>query len=130
VVGAKNDGLALRAVMDADLGRACHAIPPIPLPSVPVPGFNYACRGRGDVGLPEPVRVIAGAVDLGEPPALVKVGGQWANVGLTWHEGLLPLAKMAAILAFGFVIGAVVDYLSLGVSLYMVCRRVRDGCDA
>jgi hypothetical protein len=129
VVGAKNDGLAFGPVMDADLGRACHAIPPIPLPSVPVPGFNHASRGRGDVGLPEPVRVIAARwISVSRPRS-----SRWAvsgRVGLTWHPGLLPLAKMAAILAFCFVIGAVVDYLPLGVPLHMVGRRVRDGCDA
>ena len=81
MVGAKDDGLAFGPVMDADLGRSRHAIPPIPLASVPVPGFNHASRGRGDVGLPEPVRVIAGAVDLGELSALVKVRGQGFQLG-------------------------------------------------
>ena len=75
MVGAKDDGLALRPVMDADLCRACDTIPPIPLPLVAMPGFDYASRGRGDICLAKPVRVIAGAVDLGESPAFVEVRG-------------------------------------------------------
>ena len=75
VVGGKNDSLALLAIVDANLGRTRHTIPPIPLSLVAMPGFDYASRGRGDIGLAKPVRVIAGAVDLGEPPALVEVRG-------------------------------------------------------
>lgn len=81
MVGAKNDGLALRAVMDADLGRARHAIPPIPLPLVAMPSLYHACRGRGDICLAKPVQVIAGAVDLGEPPALIEVRSQGSKLG-------------------------------------------------
>ena len=81
MVGGKNDSLAFGPVMDANLCRARHTIPPIPLASVPVPGFNHASRGRGDIGLPVPVRVIRCAVDLGEPPALIKVGGQGLELG-------------------------------------------------
>ena len=81
MVGAKNDGLAFGPVMDADLGRACHAIPPIPLALVAMPSLDHACRGRGDVSLAKAVWVIAGAVDLSEPPALVKVRGQGFQLG-------------------------------------------------
>ena len=81
VVGGKDDGLAFCPVMDANLCRARHAIPPIPLASVPVPGFDYASRGRGDVSLAKPVRVIGCAVDLGELAALIEVRGQWAQLG-------------------------------------------------
>jgi hypothetical protein len=38
------------------------------------------CR-RGDIGLAEAVRVIAGAEYLGESPALIKVGRQLADLG-------------------------------------------------
>ena len=37
---------------------------------------------------------------------------------------------MTAILALGFVIGAVVDYLALGVTLNMVGGSVSDRCNA
>lgn len=36
---------------------------------------------------------------------------------------------MASVFAFGFVIGAVVDYLTLGITLHMVRRRVGNGRD-
>lgn len=75
MVGAKDDGLAFGPVMDANLGCTRDTIPPIPLALVAMPGFDYASRGRGDICLAEPVRVIAGAVDLGEPPSLIKVRG-------------------------------------------------------
>lgn len=81
VIGAKNDGLAFGPVMDADLGRPRDTIPPIPLAVVAMPGLDYASRGRGDVSLSKPVWVIAGAVDLGEPPALIEVRGQWFELG-------------------------------------------------
>jgi hypothetical protein len=42
---------------------------------------------------------------------------------------LLALAKVAAILAFGFVISAVVDYLALGVPLNVIRASVRNCCD-
>jgi hypothetical protein len=43
---------------------------------------------------------------------------------------LLPLAKVAAILALGFVIRPVVDYLALGIPLNVVGCRVRDSGNA
>ena len=81
MVGAKNDGLAFGPVMDADLCCACDTIPPIPLPSVFVPSLYHACRCRGYVCLAIAVWVIAGAVDLGEPPSLIEAGGQLAQLG-------------------------------------------------
>jgi hypothetical protein len=39
---------------------------------------------------------------------------------------LLPLPKMAAILALGFVIGAMMDHLALGVPLDVIRCRVWD----
>jgi hypothetical protein len=42
----------------------------------------------------------------------------------------LPLAKVAPVFALGFVEGAVMDYLALGIPLHMVANRVRDGRDA
>jgi hypothetical protein len=46
-----------------------------------MPRLDNACRGCGDVGLTEAVRVIRGAEYLGESPALVEVGGEWADLG-------------------------------------------------
>jgi hypothetical protein len=43
---------------------------------------------------------------------------------------LLPLSKVAAILALGFVIRPVVDDLAFGVTLNVIRTSVRDGCDA
>lgn len=47
---------------------------------------------------------------------------------LTRHPCLLPLAKMAPILAFYFVIGAVVDKFAFSVPFNVVGGAVRDGC--
>ena len=83
VIGSKNDGLRLACgrIEKADLGRARHAIPPIPLLPVAVPCLNDARRGRGDIRLPEAMRVIGGTKYLGESPALIEVGGEWTKFG-------------------------------------------------
>ena len=81
MVGAKDDRLAVCPIVDADLCRTRHTIPPIPLPLVAMPGFDHACCCGGDICLAKPVRVIRCAVDLRELAALIKVGGQWAKLG-------------------------------------------------
>ena len=81
MVGGKNNGLALRSVMNSDFCRPSDTIPPIPLPLVAMPSLDHPCRGRGDVCLAKPVRVIRCAVDLGELAALIEVGGQGFELG-------------------------------------------------
>jgi hypothetical protein len=46
-----------------------------------VPGFDHSRNASGDVNLAESVGVIRGAVDLGQPSALIEVGGQLAQLG-------------------------------------------------
>jgi hypothetical protein len=83
VVGRQHNRFAMAPpiVPDADLGRAGHAIPPIDLQPVAVPGFDHARGARRDITLPEPVRVIGGPKDFGQPAALVEVSRQFANFG-------------------------------------------------
>ena len=83
VIGGKNHGLrfACCRIEQPDLGRASDAIPSVPLLPVAMPRLDNACRGSGDVGLPESVRIVRGAEYLGESPALVQVRPKLAKLG-------------------------------------------------
>ena len=83
VIGGKDNGLRLARgrIEKPDLGRSANAIPSVPLLAVAVPRLDDTRRRCGDIRLPEALRVIGGAEYLGESPALIEAGGEWADLG-------------------------------------------------